>query len=228
MGFETTPARGGVLTPGLPILPHGTERHPVPGGGSRAVPIFAGDAITVVDREGLQPVELVFFAADGRSDASMIGAVGGGAAAGLQRALAADALGRAVLKALDAAGFDVGRADATRVFAKGSRAGEAAEFTAAHDGLLTRLRAGGADAARRAGHSDRGRAVRAAREPRPGEGRSGLRRTRWPIRCSISTSCRARREAMRLGRAVHPDPRRAGPAVLGLPGLRAARARAGG
>ena len=31
--FETPYERAGVITPGLPILPHGTERHPVPGGG---------------------------------------------------------------------------------------------------------------------------------------------------------------------------------------------------
>lgn len=72
--FETPYERAGVLTPGLPILPHGTERHPVPGGGSRAVPIFSGDEISVLDRDGLQPGELVFFTPDGKSDAGMLGA----------------------------------------------------------------------------------------------------------------------------------------------------------
>ena len=75
--FETPFERRGILTPGLPILPHGVKRYPVPGGGSRAVRIEKGDEISVVDREGLQPVEMVFFAPDGRSDAAMIGAVGG-------------------------------------------------------------------------------------------------------------------------------------------------------
>jgi len=59
--FEVPFERRGVRAPGLPILPHGVERHPVPGGGSRALPISKGDLITVVDREGLQPAELVFF-----------------------------------------------------------------------------------------------------------------------------------------------------------------------
>jgi aminomethyltransferase len=39
--------RAGVVTPGLPVLPPGVERHPVPGGGSRAVPILKGDEITL-------------------------------------------------------------------------------------------------------------------------------------------------------------------------------------
>ena len=50
--FETPYERAGVLTPGLPILPHGTERHPIPGGGSRAVPVYKGDEISVLDRDG--------------------------------------------------------------------------------------------------------------------------------------------------------------------------------
>ena len=40
--FETPYERAGIITPGLPILPHGVERHPVPGGGSRAVQIEKG------------------------------------------------------------------------------------------------------------------------------------------------------------------------------------------
>ena len=72
--FEVSWERKGVIAPGLPILPHGTERHPVPGGGSRAVALSKGDVISVLDREGLQPGEIVFFAPDRRSDAAMLGA----------------------------------------------------------------------------------------------------------------------------------------------------------
>ena len=70
--------RAGVITPGLPILPHGVERHPVPGGGSRAVPVYKGDEISVLDKEGLQQGELVFFAPDKTSDAAYLGARGHG------------------------------------------------------------------------------------------------------------------------------------------------------
>jgi len=142
--FEAQQARNGIYNPGLPILPHGMERYPVAGGGSRAVRIEKGDAISIVDREGLQPVELVFFAPDGSSDAGMIGAQGGRDPKGLQAALSlGDTSGRRVLKALDAAGFDIGRADGIVVFENGSRAGDTEEFHASCDGLLIACAVGG-------------------------------------------------------------------------------------
>ena len=80
-------SRAGVRRPGMMVLPQGVERHPVPGGGSRAVPIFAGDQITLQDVEGLQPIEMVFFGPDKRSDAAMLGAKGGRSPEGLIAAL---------------------------------------------------------------------------------------------------------------------------------------------
>ncbi len=142
--FPVPYERAGVLTPGLPILPAGVERYPIPGGGSRAVPIRQGDKITVQDREGLQPVELVFFAPDGRSDAGMIGAAGGRDPAGLKAALLGDPSGARVVRALDAAGFDIAHADGTVIFEEGSRPGDFHSFTAACDGLLIVCAAGGA------------------------------------------------------------------------------------
>ncbi|MGR3659893.1 MAG: DUF1989 domain-containing protein [Paracoccaceae bacterium] len=142
--FETPYERNGILTPGLPILPHGTERYPVPGGGSRAIRLEAGDEISVIDREGLQPVELVFFAPDGSSDAGMIGAKGGRDPKGLQASLSGNDLsGRKVLKALATAGFDIGRADGTLLFAEGSRAGATETLYASAGGLLIVCAAGG-------------------------------------------------------------------------------------
>ena len=76
--FEVPWERKGVIVPGLPILPHGVERHPVPGGGSRAVAITKGDEVIVQDREGLQRGELIFFAPDRSSDAAMLGTTGRG------------------------------------------------------------------------------------------------------------------------------------------------------
>ncbi|HSF93514.1 MAG TPA: DUF1989 domain-containing protein [Thermohalobaculum sp.] len=143
--FEQPFTRAGVITPGLPVLPHGVERHPVPGGGSRAVRIDRGDEIWVVDREGLQTAEVVFFAPDGRSDAGMIGLKGQGDAKGLQAALASgDISGRRVLRALETAGFDIGRADAARLFTEGSKAGETVAMQASSDGLLIVCAPGGA------------------------------------------------------------------------------------
>mgnify|MGYP005988856997 CR=1 FL=1 len=140
--FETPFERAGVLKPGLPILPQGVERHPIPGGGSRAVPIYAGDEIVIQDREGLQPVEMVFFAPNGASDAGMIGAVGGRDPAGLKRSLKAEPSGAKVLSALAKAGFDIGKADGTLVFEDGSRPGDHVTFHASQDGLLIVCAAG--------------------------------------------------------------------------------------
>ena len=140
--FETPYERAGVITPGLPILPHGTERHPVPGGGTRAVRIDKDDEISVLDFDGNQPCELVFFAPDGTSDAGMIGAKGGLDPKGVKAALLGDKSGKNVVRALDAAGFDLGKADGTLVFGEGSKAGDLATFHAQSDGLLVVCAAG--------------------------------------------------------------------------------------
>ncbi len=130
-------ARNGIITPGMPVLPHGVERYPIKGGGSQAVKIDKGDDITLQDRDGLQPVEMVFFNPDGTSDATMIGAKGGRNADGLKAGLSnGGASGKRVLSALKAARFDLGRADAVLVFAEGSRAGDTKTFHASSDGLL--------------------------------------------------------------------------------------------
>jgi len=142
--FETPNEQHGILTPGLPALLGGVERHPVPGGGSRAVAICRGDEISVLDRQGLQRGELVFFAPDGRSDAGMLGATGSGPPEGVQSVLAnGSPSGAKVLKALNAAGLDLERGDAVSIFAGGSRPGDMASFTAASDGLLIAAAPGG-------------------------------------------------------------------------------------
>lgn len=138
MGFIEHPwERAGVITPGLPILPHGVERHPVPGGGSRAVPIYKGDEVSILDKEGLQPGELVFFAPDRSSDAAYLGAKGHGRPTATIETLAnGSRSGAKVLKALAAAGFDITTGDAIRVLGDDSRPGGTATFTAECDGLL--------------------------------------------------------------------------------------------
>ncbi len=142
--FETPFERNGISSPGLPILPHGVERYVIPGGGSRALPIEVGDEISIVDREGLQSVELVFFAPDGSSDASMIGAIGGHIPVGLQAALSiGDLSGKRILAALKKSGFDIGRADGICLFSEFSKAGETAGFYASTDGLLIVCAVGG-------------------------------------------------------------------------------------
>ena len=136
--------RSGVIAPGLPILPHGIERYPVPGGGSRAVQVFKGDGIIVQDREGLQPGELVHFAPDGSSDASMLGAKGQGRPTATMAVLSEGGRsGQKVLAALEAAGFDLDTGDSVAVFGEGSRPGDFREFSAECDGLLVCVAPGG-------------------------------------------------------------------------------------
>lgn len=142
--FETPYERAGIITPGLPILPHGTERHPVPGGGSRAMPVYRGDEISVLDREGLQVGELVFFTPDGNSDPGKLGASGAGRPDGVISVLAGGApSGAKVARALDKAGFKLGEAQAIKVFAEGSRPGDMTHFVAECDGLLIAAAPGG-------------------------------------------------------------------------------------
>ncbi|KAA8608125.1 aminomethyltransferase [Salipiger aestuarii] len=133
--MEVAAPERGVRTPGL-SLPPGIERYPVPGGGSRAVEIHAGDIITVENREGGQVAELVAFTPAGAGDPGLIGASGNTGPDGLKATLMTSVSGRGVARALGAAGFDLGRARAVRVFADGARAGDSARFTAHGDGLL--------------------------------------------------------------------------------------------
>ncbi|MEM7321203.1 MAG: DUF1989 domain-containing protein, partial [Pseudomonadota bacterium] len=134
----------GVIAPGLPILPHGVERHPVPGGGSRAVAIYRGDEISVLDKEGLQRGELVFFAPDRTSDAAMLGARGQGRPTATIETLAnGSRSGAKVLKALISAGFSIEAGDAISVLGDGTRPGDCETLTAQSDGLLICAAPGG-------------------------------------------------------------------------------------
>ncbi|MDG2474484.1 MAG: DUF1989 domain-containing protein [Paracoccaceae bacterium] len=135
--FELSNQKAGIIVPGLPILPHGIERHIVPGGGTRGIKIHKGDEISILDRQGLQMGELVFFAPNGISDAGMIGAKGQGSAINIINILSCgDPSSIKVLKSLETAGFNIKNGDAVRIFEEGSRAGDTVDLFAAIDGLL--------------------------------------------------------------------------------------------
>jgi len=53
-----------VRRPGLLALAPGEERYTVPGGGAIAVPIMAGDHVRIVDLEGNQAVDVIFYNAE--------------------------------------------------------------------------------------------------------------------------------------------------------------------
>ncbi|MEE2774603.1 MAG: DUF1989 domain-containing protein [Pseudomonadota bacterium] len=135
--FELLNERAGVVKPGLPLMPHGVERHIIPGGGSRGIQIDRGDEISIVDREGLQRAEMVFFAPDGSSDAGMLGAKGGGKPKSIISLLASgEPSGLRVLQALKKSGFDIEKGDAFFAFSEGSKSGDSNDYQSSVDGLL--------------------------------------------------------------------------------------------
>ena len=134
-----------ILRPGASALPAGCERHVVPGGGILAVEIGAGDRIDVIDVEGLQPCELIAAGADGKIDATVLGAEPNAEADGARTALSAESHSARTCRArLERRGIDLAGARAIRLFGPGSRAGETETFTAARDGVLIVAVPGGA------------------------------------------------------------------------------------
>ena len=136
--------RGAVLIPGLPVLPPNVERHPVPGGGTRTLTLDAGDELTVIDREGRQPCELVVFDAAGRSDPAVIGASEAGPPLGTQAILDSRVPSASrVRAALSARGCHFGQARAVRLFSGESRAGESVSYVANAPATLVASAPGG-------------------------------------------------------------------------------------
>ena len=142
------------MRPGIPALAPGEERYTVPGGGAIAVPIHSGDRVRVVDVEGMQRCELVAADAAGIVDPGILGVRGDSDASGLKQILSGDSeSARSVRSGLERRGIDLAHARAIMLFGGDSRAGEAAEFIVARDGLLvvaapgTSMEAGSQDTA---------------------------------------------------------------------------------
>ena len=136
-GLEEAARIGRASVPGLPILPAGTERYTVQGGGSQSLQIAKGDRIQVIDREGLQPGEIVLFDSNGVSRAGFLGSKSSGSASGLQSIVqrqekSAERLG----KALKVSGCDLGSAEVVKIFQDASPSGNTVNFVAECDGLL--------------------------------------------------------------------------------------------
>ena len=125
-------------------LPIGTERYVVPGAGSVAVQVSAGDMVRVSDIEGCQPCELVFAGADGRVDPLGLGVPSMTRAEGLLALLAETGeSARRTRSALARRSIDLASAHGLRVFGEASPAGASAHFTIARDGLLIVAAPGG-------------------------------------------------------------------------------------
>jgi len=123
--------------PGLPLLPRGTERYVVPGGGALALAIEPGDEITIVDREGLQRCEVAYFSGDGREDLAALNLRAVEQSPGINKLLAGEGEDAVAIAAALRRRKLPGRTDKAAVlFDGGSRAGEQSKMTAVRAGTL--------------------------------------------------------------------------------------------
>ena len=136
-GIETESKLGKVLFPGLPVLPDGTERYSIPGGGSLVVNIFQHDTIILIDLEGLQPAEIILFDSQGHSSAGFLGATRGSKPKGFLSILQKNQIDAyQTLSTLKKLGFDLEQAEGVSLFQEKSPAGNSAELVAERDGVL--------------------------------------------------------------------------------------------
>ncbi|TIX87069.1 DUF1989 domain-containing protein [Rhizobium sp. P44RR-XXIV] len=126
-----------VRYPGIPALPHDTERYRCKGGGTLVLRVEAGDMVTLTDSEGGQVCELSFLDEKGRFQSAGLGTAFTSAAEGLKSILSSDEESASrVRTALQRRGADLASAGALRIFGETSSPGSAAEFTIALKGLL--------------------------------------------------------------------------------------------
>ncbi|MBL8582687.1 MAG: aminomethyltransferase family protein, partial [Rhizobiaceae bacterium] len=126
-----------VLRPGAAIAGSARQRHTVPASGAILIAVEAGDRVTVVNTEGGQPCELVAFGTDGKADAGLFGASANAEPSGLKALLAdGDESLRAIRRAVERRGLDLGQAGAVRLFDAATPAGTEQTFAVQRDGLL--------------------------------------------------------------------------------------------
>mgnify|MGYP002628013036 FL=1 len=126
-----------LLLPGLRVLPPGVERFVVTGGGSLTLPVFAGDRLEVIDREGRQACEIVAMTVDGKEAPGLIGAQDRGPAEGLRAMLAqgGEETDR-LLAALSHRGMPARFEHGTRLFGGDTPAGARQDFAVEADGIV--------------------------------------------------------------------------------------------
>ena len=136
-GVEQAARIGQAYVPGLPTLPIDTERYTIRGGGSQSLQIAEGDRIQVIDREGLQPGEILLFNSNGVSQAGFLGSKSGGSATGLQSIVKSQEKSAQRLDTiLQRLGCDLNTAEVVHIFEEASPSGNTVNFVAECDGLL--------------------------------------------------------------------------------------------
>ena len=119
----------GVQQPGLWRSDPYLERYQVPGGGTVIFTLHPGDKLTVSDPEGRQPAEIVTFGANGKSDPSALTNAKTQPADGLRTILAGTEQSASRVRAnMERYEFNLADAQAIRLFASDSPAGEEVHF----------------------------------------------------------------------------------------------------
>ncbi len=137
-------ARPQILVPGIRRLAAGVERYLVGGGETAVFELKQADNLTVVDREGRQPCELVVFGPDGNCDGHQLGITAAGDAAALKTLLGRGGAYRGrLLAALERHGVAANDARSIDVFGDDSRAGDKVSFEVAEDAVCVVAAPGG-------------------------------------------------------------------------------------
>lgn len=120
------------------------ERYLVTGGGTVVLALKQADQMTVCDREGLQPCELVVFGTDGRCDGHQLGASATGKAAGLRSILGSGgAESERIATKLGRHGARLTEMRSIDVFGNTSRAGDEMSFDVTEDAICAITAPGG-------------------------------------------------------------------------------------
>ena len=126
-----------ILVPGMLSLPDDTERYVVDGGGSIIVEVEAGEKITVIDKQGMQPCELIAFDRAGKPTPSVVGEKTNCDCQGFKAILAGnEASAIRARRSLQRRNIEISNARGIAVFGGLSTPGQKAEMDILRDGLL--------------------------------------------------------------------------------------------
>ncbi len=135
--IDKPPSPSLIYRPGVLALPDDTERYVVAGGGSLIVEVEQGDIVTAIDKEGLQPCEIITADRSGRMDASVLDRKSDGDASGFKQILNANnASAKRAHASLRRRNVDISNARAIELFGIDSNAGHKEKLSVLENGLL--------------------------------------------------------------------------------------------
>lgn len=126
-----------VYEPAVFSMPRGTERYVVEGCGAIIIRLETGDHLEIINTEGGQPCEVVACNSKGASDPALIGEKAEHTPKGLMTLLDShDQSLQALRLGLEARKIELAKCAAVNLFGASSPAGDNAQFTASHDGIV--------------------------------------------------------------------------------------------